>query len=102
MSVGNQPSQASINNLLSSLSVQLRNVCDQIRIQNTYITQMGTNGLETLGYTQTDAQNIMTLMAYLNNISGVYYGTIQQGGSGGTGAIDFDFDNALSILWGGN
>ena len=30
------------------------------------------------------------------NLAGVYYGTVQQGGTGGTGAVLFNFDNALA------
>lgn len=30
------------------------------------------------------------------NLAGVYYGTVQQGGTGGTGAVNFNFDSALA------
>jgi len=41
------------------------------------------------------------MAGYMNTIAGCYYGTVQQGGSGGTGATEFNFNNALSVLWGG-
>jgi len=42
----------------------------------------------------TDALYKANLMG--GNLAGVYYGTVQQGGTGGTGAVLFDFDNALA------
>ena len=101
MTVGNQGTEASVNNLLSSLAVQLRGVCDEIRTQQTYITTLGQAGLEAIGFDAADAASVIQMMNYLGNVAGVYYGTVQQGGSGGAGAILFDFDSALSGLWAG-
>jgi hypothetical protein len=101
VAAGNQPTDISVNNTLTSLSVALRNICDQIRMQSTPIQNMGSGGLETLGFSSGDAGAVLTFMGYMNTVAGVYYGTVQQGGSGGTGASEFDFDNALSQLWAG-
>lgn len=94
MSVGNQPTQASVNNLLSSLAVQMRNICDQIRVQYTYVSTLGVTGLEALGYSPADAASVLQLMGYLNSIAAVYYGT-------GTQQSPSNFDQALSVAWGG-
>ena len=47
------------------------------------------------------ATTLQTLMSYVSTVYGVYFGDVQQGGSGGTGAILFDFNNAFAALWGG-
>lgn len=101
MAVGNQTSVDTVNNILSNLAVQLRTICDVIRIQQTFLTELGQSGLETVGFDSEDAASVLSFMGYLNTVAGVYYGQVQQGGSGGTGASLFDFDNALCALWGG-
>lgn len=101
MAVGNQSTVATVDNILSTLAVQLREVCDNIRKQATYLNGLGLSGLETIGFAQPDAQAVLNNMGYLSTVAGCYYGTVQQGGSGGTGATLFNFDNALSGLWAG-
>lgn len=94
MTVGNQPTVTSVNGTLTMLCVSLRNVCDQIRTQDTAITNMGTAGLEALGFDPADAAAMLTAFSYLSTVAGVYYGTATQ-------ASDFDFDNELSQFWAG-
>jgi hypothetical protein len=101
MTVGETLTQAQVNNLLTQLALQVRNVMDQIRMQQTPVLNMGQTGLEGLGYSSTDATTVLTLFGYLASLSQIYYGQLQQGGTGGTGAIEFDFDNALSAVWAG-
>lgn len=101
MSVGNPPTVSNVNQSLQQFAVGLRDLCESIRDYNTWLTNQGLGALETAGFSPADAQTILTLMNYLSTFPGVYYGTVQQGGANGTGAIDFDFDNALSALWGG-
>lgn len=113
MSVGNPLTESNVNQNLTNLAVALRNVCWQIKNLNTQVNGGG-NGLallEALGFSSTansqnpgsvsDAQYALNLISDLNNIAGCYYGTVQQGGSGGTGAITFNFDNSLAPLWAG-
>lgn len=94
MSVGNQATSAAINASLTALAVQLRDLCGQIRNFQTYVTTLGTTGLEGAGYTAPDAASVQAMASYLNTIAGVYFGTASQ-------ASDFNFDNALSGTWGG-
>lgn len=103
MSVGNQPTNGRLDNSMTDLANRLRQIMAQIRDLNTEINGggAGTATLETAGYDSADAATFLQLLAYFNTISGVYYGTVQAGGTGGTGAIDFDYDNALSALWAG-
>jgi hypothetical protein len=103
MSVGNQPTSGQLDSQMTALANNLRKIMGQIRDLNTEIngSGAGTATLETAGYNSTDAATFLQLLAYFNTLSGVYYGTVQAGGTGGNGAIDFDYDNALSALWAG-
>jgi hypothetical protein len=67
--------------------------------------------LESIGYSGTanpdnpggvsNAALALSMISYLNTNAGVYFGTVQQGGTGGTGAILFNFGQELSQVWGG-
>lgn len=94
MAIGNQASVAGINSQLTSYAVQLRNLCDQIKIFNEFIGTLGAAGLETLGFASADATAVVNTAAIMNTVSALYYGTATQ-------ATDYDFDNALSGLWAG-
>jgi hypothetical protein len=95
MAVGSANSVANINNTITQLCVQLRNICNQIRMQNTPITNMGLSGLEALGFDAADAATVLAVFSYLSTVSEVYYGTVTQG-------TTFDFDNELSSYWAGS
>lgn len=101
MSVGTQASKSSVDQNLSTLAVQLRGVMQAAKSLNTYVNGQNTGlaALQALGYSAADAATALQLIGYLNTLAGAYYGTVQQGGSGGTGAILFNFDNALAQLW---
>jgi hypothetical protein len=106
MSVGNQTSVAQVNNTLSALAVQLRELMSQIHDQWAYLNKIGATGLENLGgagngFSSADAATVLQMINYMSTVAGCYYGTVQQGGSGGTGAIDFNFEDALTPLWAG-
>jgi hypothetical protein len=94
MSVGVQPNSSQIDANLTILSNALRKVMEQLTDFALQVNNMGQNGLETAGYSAADATTALQLVGYLNTITGVYYGTASQ-------ATDFDFNNALSALWGG-
>lgn len=98
MSVGQQPTVGNLNGLLAQYAVQLRDVCQAINELNTQINGQNTGlaTLEAIGFSAADAQSFLNILAYQMNVAGVYYGTVQQGGTGGTGAIDFNFHQALS------
>jgi hypothetical protein len=111
--VGTQPTNATINNQLTSIAVQMRNLMQQAANLSTQVngTGQGLAYLEEMGYAsaandsnpgdQSDAAWALEVIAYFNTVAGCYYGTVQQGGSGGTGAATFDFDSALASLWNG-
>jgi hypothetical protein len=94
MAIGDQPTVASVNQALTSFSSGLRNLCQQIKDEQEEITDMGTAGLIALGFSSGDAANVVTMFNYMSTIAGVYFGTATQ-------PATFNFDNALSGLWGG-
>lgn len=84
----------------------MRDLMQQVVNLSTWINGQG-NGLaylEQLGYSSqadeenpggiSDAQMALNLIAYLNTVAGVYFGTATQ-------ASEFDFNNQLSQLWNG-
>ena len=104
MTIGNTQSAtpSQLNQQVGNMAIQLRNLMSTIDNFTQWFASLTLADVETLfGLSQTDSQTMQTMIAYFNNVSGVYNGTIQQGGSGGTGAILFDFNDALSPLWGG-
>src|ERR1700744_1246705 len=103
MTVGNQTNSGDIDNKLSDMAVAWRDLCQKAVNLSTEINGQG-NGLaalQALGYDLADANDAQRFIAYFNTLAGCYYGTVQQGGSGGTGAAEFDFHNATSVLWAG-
>ena len=94
MAVGNQATVNSINSSLSSLSITLRNYCQTIVNLQEFITQLGTAGLQALGYSSADATSVVNYASYLNTIAGVFFGTATQG-------TQFNFANQLAPLYAG-
>lgn len=92
MTVGNQPTQESLNNDLSQLAVQFRNICTGIQQFFEQVNDLGTSGLTALGFSSADATAFVNDTSLLNTPVGVYFGTATQ-------ATEFDFDNALSGVW---
>ena len=106
MAVGNQPTAAQVNAQLTQLAIQWRNVAQQSLDLATTINQVGGStglaaGFTEIGFSSGDATAGALLLGYMSTLAGVQNGTVQQGGSGGTGAILFNFANALSALWAG-
>lgn len=116
MAVGNPTSVAQTNNVLSSLAQQLRDLAYEVLKQQMYLTKLGTTGLANLGGTGngfsttanpannggvSDAQAVLDDINHMATVVGCYKGTVQQGGTGGTGAILFNFEDFLVHLWSG-
>lgn len=106
MSVGNQTSKQIIDNQITGYATELRNVCTQIRQLQTQMAAQGNAEafLASAGYSTaansgnpgglSDAAYAEELINYLGNVMGVYFGTATQPAA-------FDYDNALSQVWGG-
>lgn len=113
MSVGGQTSNVTIDQKITDLAVEIREWAYKVNNLNTEIngSNQGIQVLQSLGYQGaanpanpggvTDAQYAQTLIAYFMDIAGVYYGNVQYGGSGGSGAVKFNHDNALAPMWAG-
>lgn len=91
-----------LNIAVGSLALGLREQMQKIQEFAEWFNKLQLTDVETLfGLSAADATQLQTDISYMANVAGCYYGTIQQGGSGGTGAILFNFDSALAGLWGG-
>lgn len=96
MSVGIQSSNSQLDNLMTQLTRQLRDLCATIGNLNAQVNGQanGTSYLETAGYAAADAATFLTYLGYLNTFAEIFEGS-------GTQATAFDFANALAPLYGG-
>lgn len=113
MPVGSAIGSDQVNNIITSLAVQLRDIMQQIHNLDLSVNGQGTGlaYLISIGYSNaanpanpgsvSDAALALSTIGYLSTVAGVYYGTVQQGGTGGAGATLFPFDKQLSQVWAG-
>lgn len=94
MAVGSQGNLAQVNSTLTSLAIQWRNLAELTIQQGEYLNGLGLAGLEALTVDSTDAQSVLTLIDYMTTCAQVYKGAATQ-------ASEFDFENALMVLWAG-
>lgn len=94
MPVGPQIQSTQVDNILSSLAVRLRDLASDILESSAYLNNLGLAGLETAGYSAADAQTALNDIDFMTTIAQVYKGTATQ-------AAEFNFENALTSLWGG-
>jgi hypothetical protein len=104
--VGSIIGSGQVNNVITSLAVNLRDVMRQI-----YNLNLAVNGqaaglayLESIGYGSaanpanpggiSDAAYALNMIGYLNTVAAVYFGTATQ-------ASEFSFDSELSQMWAG-
>jgi hypothetical protein len=100
MTVGNQPTVASINEALTSLAVQWRNLAQQTIWLNQQIGNLGATGLENLGgtgagFSSADASVVLASAGNLADMAGIY-----QGLAPGL-TLPFNFRDNTVPLWGG-
>ena len=95
MTVGNQPSQAVLNQQLSQWITTIRNDMQGVANWAEYVVSLGTSGLEGLEFTSADAATMVQLAEYFLTIAGVFEGTATQ-------ASEFNFANAFSPYTGGS
>jgi len=113
MPVGATIGSGQVDNIITALAVQLRDVMRHIADLNLAVNGGGGGlaYLQSIGYSNTsnpantgsvsDAALALSTIAYLNTVAGCYFGTVQQGGTGGTGASTFNFNQQLAAVWGG-
>ena len=101
MPIGNEPTTSfQVNNQAAQLAVQLRSVMQAIIIFQEWVAKKGAAGLQDIGFNSTDANAMLYQSGYMNTVAQIYYGNLQQGGTGGSGASTFDFSDALTTLTG--
>jgi hypothetical protein len=106
MPVGAVIGSDQMNNIITSLAVNLRDIMRRISNVNLAVNGQGTGlaYLESIGYSTaanpanpggvSDAALAQTIISYLNTCAGVYFGTATQ-------ATEFSFDQQLSEVWAG-
>jgi hypothetical protein len=106
MPVGATIGFGQVDNIMSSLAVQMRDVMRQVYNLNLTVNGQGQGlaYLQSIGYPSTpnpanpggvsDAQLALNMIAYLNTVAGVYFGTAVQ-------TPAYNFDQQLSSLWAG-
>lgn len=106
MSVGSPLSSSQVDNILTSLAVNFRNLAQQAANLSIEINGQGQGlaVLEALGYSNTanaanpggisDAAWALQLVNYFSNVSGVWFGTATQ-------SAEFNYNNASAPLWAG-
>jgi hypothetical protein len=106
MNVGGQASSGTVDATLTSLAISMRNLMTQVSNLSTWVNGQGGGlaMLEGLGYPSTgnagnpggisDAQLALNMIAYLNTVAEVYFGSATQG-------TQFNFNQELSQLWAG-
>jgi len=102
MAIGNDPNMAQINSQIAQLAGTWRSTAQQTLAFQAYVVGLGTAGLIAKGFTSGDATSIINMANYMGTLAGVYGGTVQQGGTGGTGASLFNFQSALIAVTGPN
>jgi hypothetical protein len=100
MAIGNAPNLAAVNSQAYQIALQFRSTAQQALAFQAYIVGLGQSGLVALGFASADATEMIICANYMASLAQVYQGTLQQGGTGGTGAILFNFQNALIPLTG--
>lgn len=106
MPVGSVIGSSQIDNVITSLAVNLRNIMQQIHNLNLSVNGQGQGlaYLQSLGYSNasnpanpggvSDAALALSMIGYLTTVAGVYYGTATQ-------TPAFSFDQELSQIWAG-
>ncbi len=104
MPVGSTMGSSQMDNILSSLAVRLRDVMQDISNTNLSVNGQGAGltYLESIGYSGvsnpanpgsiSDAQFALNMIAYLNTMAAVYFGTAAQ-------TPAYNFHQQLSLLW---
>jgi hypothetical protein len=106
MPVGAPIGSGQVNNIITALAVNLRDIMQRIHNLNLAVNGQGAGlaYLQSVGYSGTanpdnpggvsDAALALSVISYLNTVAGVYFGTATQG-------TTFNFDQQLSEVWAG-
>jgi hypothetical protein len=101
MAVGTQTNEGNVNQDLTNMAVATRDLATLVLQKWAYYNKLGLAGLEGLGFSAADAQAVLDTVNHMATPFQVYRGTVQAGGTGGTGAVAFNYEDYLTPLWGG-
>lgn len=101
MTVGMQATTASINQALTSYSINLRNDLANIANFQEFVVGLGAAGLQAIGYSAADAASVLQYASYMATIAEIFAGTFGQAPAGAAAAA-FNFGNALAPLSAGS
>lgn len=95
MAIGNQPSAAQLNSILSNYVSQMNKLMAAIAQLQSYVVAEGAAGLEALDvpFTAPDAASYVQAVNYLNTMAALWYGTAAQ-------ATAYNFQNQMNSLVG--
>lgn len=99
MPIGYIPNMQTINQQAGMLAVTMRDLCQKIEGFQASIVAMGSDdgsrasALAALGFSLTDAEHMVYLSNVMNTLAQIYYGNAGQ-------TPPYNFDNAMSALWG--
>lgn len=102
MAIGNQPNLQQLNSQAAQLAGTWRSTAEQTIALQAYVVGLGQSGLVALGFSSADATALLNAVSLMNTLALIFQGSVQQGGTGGTGASLFNFQNALVVLTGPN
>jgi len=106
MPVGATIGSSQMDNIITSLAVQLREIMQDIADTNLSVNGQGQGlaYLQSIGYSnvanpanpnnKSDAQYALDMISYLNTVAAVYFGTAAQ-------TPAYNFNQQLSAVWGG-
>jgi hypothetical protein len=94
MAVGTQTSSVTMDQQMTYLAQQLREVMQKISNLSMFVNGQGTGlaTLEAIGYNAEDAAAAQSMLSYLNTVAAIYFGTATQ-------PSEFNFNQELSQLW---
>jgi hypothetical protein len=97
MAVGIQQTQAGLNQQAGQLLLSLRQDMFQVQAYNAYIQQLGSAGLQAMGFTAEDATMLLTTFAAVDSIRAMAMGSPYVGPT-----LPFNFLAAAVPFTGGN
>lgn len=105
MAAGVQATRQTIDGTLTSLTVQLRELMENIQKQQAFVAKLGLTGLEgltssTTAYTPAEAQAVLDAFNHMGTVEQVYMGVQGQAPVGQTAAA-FNFEDSLTPYWAG-
>lgn len=95
MTIGTPTNQGNVNQDLTALSVEWRDLASATLQKQAYYNKLGVTGLQALGFSPADAQSVLDAINHMATCAQVYKGIATQ-------PATFNFEDSLTGLWGGS